>query len=172
MPLIGTSLREKREQIVREHMDSENRHEFDETLATFHHPRYELVGSNEVFDGPEEVMRYFEETRRAFPDQRNEPLEIHHADDSVMVEGVLRGTHLGPLRGLPPTGRSFEMPFLAMFVFDEERLICERIYFDRSTLLEQLGVARDPTSVGGRLETLVGHPLAIGRGMVRRVIGR
>jgi steroid delta-isomerase-like uncharacterized protein len=165
-------LRRKREQIVREHMDSENRHEFDDTLATFHHPRYELVGTREVHDGPEEVMAYFEETRRAFPDQRNELLALHHADAAVLVEAVVRGTHTGPLGNLPPTGRSFELPILAVFVFDDDRLVCERVYFDTLTTLRQLGLARDPLSLAGKLQTLVGHPWAIGRGMVRRVTGR
>ncbi|MFL5906133.1 MAG: ester cyclase [Solirubrobacterales bacterium] len=166
------ALRRKRESIVREHMDSENRHEFDATMATFHHPRYELVGTDEVFDGPEEVARYFEETRRAFPDQRNETLAMHHADDAVLVEAVVRGTHKGPLRNLPPTGREFELPILAVFVFEDEKLVCERVYFDQSTVLRQLGIARDPRSLTGRLETLATHPLTIGRGLVRRVTGR
>jgi steroid delta-isomerase-like uncharacterized protein len=165
-------LKRKREQIVREHMDSENRHEFDATLATFHHPRYELVGTREVHDGPEEVMAYFEQTRRGFPDQRNELLALHHADGAVLVEAVVRGTHTGPLGNLPPTGRSFELPILAVFVFDADKLLCERVYFDTTTTLRQLGLARDPLSLGGRLQTLVGHPWAIGRGLVRRVTGR
>lgn len=165
-------LRRKREAIVREHMDSENRHEFDATLATFHHPRYELVGTGEVYDGIEEVARYFEETRRAFPDQRNELLALHHADDAVLVEAVVRGTHTGPLRSLPPTGRTFELPILSIFVFDDERLICERVYFDATTTLRQLGIARDPLSISGRLQTAIGHPWTIGRGLVRRAIGR
>jgi len=165
-------LRRKREAIVREHMDSENRHEFDATLDTFDHPRYELMGTREVHDGSEEVMRYFESSRRAFPDQRNELLALHHADDAVCVEAVVRGTHEGPLGGLPPTGRSYELPILAIFVFDDDKLICERVYFDSNTVLRQLGVARDPLSVTGRLGTLVSHPLRISRGMVRRVIGR
>jgi steroid delta-isomerase-like uncharacterized protein len=166
------ALRRKREAIVTEHMDSENRHEFDAALATFHHPRYELIGTGEVHDGPEEVAKYFEETRRAFPDQRNELLALHHSDDAVIVEAVIRGTHQGPLQSLPPTGREFELPILAMFVFDEGKLVCERVYFDQLTVLQQLGIARSPTSVTGRLETLVGHPLTIGRAIVRRVIGR
>jgi steroid delta-isomerase-like uncharacterized protein len=165
-------LRRKREAIVREHMDSENRHEFDDTLATFHHPRYELVGTGEVHDGPEEVMAYFEESRRAFPDQRNELLALHHAEGAVLVEAVVRGTHMGPLGPLPPTGREFELPILAIFVFDDDKLTCERVYFDQTTVLRQLGVARDPLSVAGRLQTVVGHPWTIGRGLVRRVIGR
>jgi len=48
------AVRRKREEIVREHMDSENRHEFDATLETFHHPRYELIATGDVYDGPEE----------------------------------------------------------------------------------------------------------------------
>lgn len=167
----GDSLRSRREEIVREHMDSENRHSYDDTLATFHHPRYELVGTDEVFDGPEEVMRYYEETRSAFPDQRNETLAVHHADDAVLVEAVVRGTHTGAYRGLPPTGRSFELPILAVFVFEDDRLVCERVYFDSSTVLRQLGIARDPNSLTGRIGTVVGHPLTIGRGVVRRVTG-
>lgn len=162
----------KREEIVREHMDSENRHEFDATLETFDHPRYELIPTGEVHDGPEEVMAYFEETRRAFPDQRNELLALHHADDAVLVEAVIRGTHKGPLRSLPPTGREFELPILAIFMFDGDRLLCERVYFDQLTVLRQLGVARDPLSLTGRLQTLVTHPLTIGRGVVRQFTGR
>lgn len=165
-------LRRKREAIVREHMDSENRHEFDDTLATFHHPRYELVPTGDVYDGPEDVMGYYEQTRRAFPDQRNELLALHHADAAVLVEAVVRGTHTGPYGSVPPTGRSFELPILAVFVFDDDKLLCERVYFDRNTTLRQLGLARDPLSLGGKLQTLAGHPWAIGRGIVRRVIRR
>ena len=37
--------------VVREHMDSEDRHELDPTIATFSHSRYEPVATGEVFDG-------------------------------------------------------------------------------------------------------------------------
>jgi steroid delta-isomerase-like uncharacterized protein len=169
---LNPLLRRKREAIVREHMDSENRHEFDDTLDTFDHPRYELIATGEVHDGPEEVMQYFQDSRTAFPDQRNELLALHHADDAVLVEAVIRGTHLGRLGGLPPTGRSYELPILAIFMFDDDKLACERVYFDANTVLRQLGVARDPLSIIGRLGTLVSHPLTIGRGLVRQVTGR
>jgi steroid delta-isomerase-like uncharacterized protein len=153
-------------------MDSENRHEFEATLDTFGHPRYELIATGEVYDGTEEVQRYYDDTRRAFPDQRNELLALHHADDAVLVEAVVRGTHKGPLRSLPPTGREFELPILAIFVFEGDTLVCERVYFDQTTVLRQLGIARDPLSVTGRLQALVTHPLTIGRGVVRQVTGR
>ena len=172
MAPLNPLLRKKREEIVREHMDSENRHEFDATLDTFSHPRYELIATGEVYDGTEEVSGYYDDTRRAFPDQRNKLLALHHADDAVLVEAVVRGTHKGPLRSLPPTGREFELPILAIFEFEGNKLVCERVYFDQTTVLRQLGIARDPTTLTGRLETLVSHPLTIGRGLVRRVTGR
>ena len=168
----SSELRDRRERIVREHMESENRHEFDVTMRTFHHPRYELVGSGDIYDGEAEVQRYFQESRAAFPDQRNEPISLHHADDAVVVEFWLRGTHLGSLRGLPPTGRSFECRMAAFFIFEEDRLVCERVYFDPGTILRQLGVARDPSSLAGRAETLLGHPLTIGRAAIRQAARR
>jgi hypothetical protein len=47
----SASLRQRREAIVREHMESENRHDFGTTIAMFDHPRYELVPTGDVFDG-------------------------------------------------------------------------------------------------------------------------
>jgi hypothetical protein len=35
-----SALRDRREALVREHMESENDHDFDRTIHTFGHPRY------------------------------------------------------------------------------------------------------------------------------------
>ena len=59
-----SDLRERREAIVREHMDSENRHEFDATIETFDHPRYEIIPTGDVYDGEEEVRGYFARPER------------------------------------------------------------------------------------------------------------
>ncbi len=164
---MDAELRARREALVVEHMESENVHDFDTTMATFHHPRYEIVPTGDVFDGAEEVAAYFEETRRAFPDQRNELIAMHHADDAVIVEFWLRGTHEGPLRSLPATCRAFECRTAAVFVFEGERLVCERAYFDFATILRQLGVAHDPLSLRGRVATVLNHPLTIGGALLR-----
>jgi steroid delta-isomerase-like uncharacterized protein len=135
-------LRQTREHLVREHMQSENTHDFDVTLATFaEHPRYEIVATGEVYDGAQQVGRYYQETRAAFPDQHNELIALHHADDAVIAEFWLRGTHEGEFRGIPATGRSFEARMAAFFLFEDEKLVCERVYFDAATILTQLGLA-------------------------------
>ena len=169
---VTAALRKKREQTVREHMETENTHDFDATLETFDHPRYELIATEEVIDGSTDVARYYEETRKAFPDQRNELVELHHADDAVIVEFDLLGTHKGSFRGLPPTGRSYKCRMTAIFVFEEDRLVCERVYFDSATILRQLGIAHDPLSLRGRLATVANHPVTIARALVRSIVSR
>jgi steroid delta-isomerase-like uncharacterized protein len=170
--MLDAALREKREATVREHMESENRHEFDVTMATFHHPRYEIVATGDVYDGEAEVAGYFRESRAAFPDQRNELIALHHADDAVIAEFDLKGTHLGSLRGFPPTGREFTCRMTALFLFEDDRLLCERVYFDSATIMRQLGIAHDPSSLAGRAATALTHPLTIGRALFRQVARR
>jgi len=164
------SLRERREAVVREHMESENHHDFDVTIDTFEHPRYELVATGEVYDGEAEVRAYYAETRAAFPDQRNELISLRHSEDSVIVEFDLLGTHLGRLRSLPPTGRSFRARMCAFFIFEDDRIVCERVYFDQASILAQLGLAHEPTSLTGRLSTLVTHPVTIGTAFARAAL--
>ena len=165
--MVSDELRERREAIVREHAEAENRHEFDVALDSFHHPRYELMPIGEVIDGAEAVADYYRETRDAFPDQRNRILGLHHSDDVVLMELELTGTHLGGFRGLPATGRSFSCRMAAIFEFDGDRLMNERVYFDQATILRQLGVAHDPLTLTGRVATVVNHPLTIGRALFR-----
>ena len=131
-------LRGRREATVREHMESENRHDFDATIATFAHPRYELIATGETFDGEERVREYFAQSRAAFPDQRNELIALHHADNAVIVEFYLLGTHRGKLRELEPTGREIRARMVSLFLFEDDRLVCERAYFDQATILAQL----------------------------------
>lgn len=172
LPTLGEGLEAKREKLVRDHVNAENAGDFEAALATFARPRYEYVATDEIHDGADAVMAHWRENERAFPDQHVEILKLHASDDAVLMEAVASGTHTGPFRGLPPTGRSYELPFLAIFVFEGEDLVCQRIYLDSGTMLQALGVANDPLSLKGRVGTLVGHPLAIGRGLVRGATGR
>ena len=131
-------------------MEAENVHDFDFALETFDHPRYELIPTGEVFDGPEEVSEYYRRTRTAFPDQRNENVVMHYADDAVIVEFDLLGTHEGEIRGIPPTGKSFRARMAALFVFEPEsdRIAIERIYFDQTTIMQQLLGDGGPAEAG------------------------
>src|SRR5215475_7702380 len=113
--------RARREAVVLEHMQSENVQQWDRTLNTFSHARYELPDGR-VIDGRDDVMRYWIEGRTVVPDQRNELIELTHLDEGgVMIEFWLRGT--------PKTsGRPFEVRLWAIFDFDADDLMtAERV---------------------------------------------
>jgi len=143
-----TDLAGRRLQTVRDHMALEIPHDWDAVIATFDgHPRYELYGTGTVFDGEDAVRQYFHLSRVPFPDQANEVIAIAHADDTVLVEFWLTGTHLGPLtvdgRTIEPSGKSFRMRMAASFEFapGKDKILCERPYFDQAMIAKQLGLA-------------------------------
>lgn len=131
-------LREERERTLLALIDAENRLDLEALVAVFPTPRYELIGTNRVYEGPEAVARYLRERRAAFPDLRSELLAVHHADDAVIAEFWLTGTHLGVIEGITPSGRAFRCRMAGVFLFEGARLTCERIYFDNGTIARQL----------------------------------
>jgi steroid delta-isomerase-like uncharacterized protein len=172
MGATETDLRELREATVLEHMNAENDHDFERCIAAFGHPRYEIVPTGEVWDGSDGVNALLLENQRGFPDFSFEPEQWHHAHDAVVVEGRFRGTQNGNWRGLPPTGRKVDFPLIIVFQFEDERMVCERTYFDLGAPLQQLGVARDPNSLGGRIATALNHPLTLVRALLRGLFRR
>ena len=73
-------------------MQSENEQRFDDTIATFAHPHYELDRRPaRIYDGEDAVRQYYRDSRARVPDQRNELIAMHHTDDAVIVEFWLRG---------------------------------------------------------------------------------
>ena len=131
---------------VRDHMALEVTHDWDGVIATFAYPRYEMYGGGQVFDGEAAVRSYFAALRTPFPDQGNEVIAIAHADNTVLVEFWLTGTHTGPLklgnRTIEPTGKSFRVRIAASFEFEPgtDKIVCERPYFDQGAVLRALGI--------------------------------
>jgi hypothetical protein len=144
---MSNDLSSRRIETVKRHMALEITHEWDEVIATFDHPRYEMYGSGVVFDGEEAVRAYFAASRTPFPDQGNEIIAIAHAGETVLVEFWLTGTHLGPLKvgkeTIEPTGRAFKVRMAATFEFKpgSDRIVCERPYFDQGMVLRAIGLA-------------------------------
>jgi len=84
---------------------------------------------------------------------------------------MIRGTHLGEWRGLPATGRRVEVPLCGVYTFDaDDRLAGERIYYDRGTVLRQLGVFHEPQSILGQLCILATHPVTMTRAVMRKFL--
>ncbi len=132
-----TALRRRREEIVTQHIEAENRHDIEGTIATFHRPRYEVNG--EPSDGEEAVRELLQGLVRGLPDLHAETVRLRHVEDGVLVEGIITGTHDGEWAGLAPSGKRVNVPVAGIFEFEGDRLLCEKVFLDMATVLTQMG---------------------------------
>jgi len=65
--------------------------------------------------GRQELKRYLEATRAAFPDWHNRIDELLAVDDRVVTRMTWSGTHRGEFAGVEPTGGRVEYPGAAFF---------------------------------------------------------
>jgi predicted ester cyclase len=131
-------LRIHREAAIADLLDVEQDVDVARLTNVFPHPRYELIGNSRVYDGIEVCARYLKERRNAFPDYRAEPIALYHADDAVIAEAWVTGTHVGQIEAIEPSGKGFRFRMAAFFLFEGETLVCVRNYFDHAAIARQL----------------------------------
>jgi steroid delta-isomerase-like uncharacterized protein len=157
--------------LVERHIRLENQHDLEGVLSTFGNAaHYDDEPWDEHYDGRDGVRRFYQQLMAALPDLEIEVRRQHVADEAILVEVMIRGTHLGGWKGLPATGRRVEIPLCGIYTFDaDDRLAGEKIYYDRGTVLRQLGVFHEPVSIVGQICTLATHPLTIAKAYARKL---
>ena len=100
--------------LVEEHVRLENAHDLEGVLRTFGSTaRYDDEAWGEHFEGSSGVRSFYEQLMAALPDLQIDVQRRHLTDDSIVLEVIIRGTHLGPWRGLPPRGASSRFHYAA-----------------------------------------------------------
>jgi steroid delta-isomerase-like uncharacterized protein len=157
--------------LVEEHVGRENAHDLPGIMATFgRRARYDDEPWGEHHEGRDAVHGYYEDLLTSLPDLHIDITRCLAAEDGVALEVRISGTHRGPWRGLPATGRPVSFPLCGVYSFDDEgKLAGERIYYDRGGVLQQVGLFHDPQSFLGRLEILFAHPVTVARAYARKL---
>jgi len=137
-PTSVSQWREARMTLIHQHIDAENRHDLAAWMATFARPSYELVALDSSAVGATAVADLVGRWLAAFPNLYTEVFALYHADLAVILEGQLVGAQTGAWLGLPASGRVMNLPFVAIFKFDETRLIGKKVYFDSGLMMRQL----------------------------------
>jgi steroid delta-isomerase-like uncharacterized protein len=160
--------------IVEEHLRLENEHNLEGVLLTFgDSARYDDEPWDKHYKGRNGVREFYEQLMKALPDLEVDVQRRHVTEDAILVEVLIRGTHLGPWRGLAATGRRVEFPLCGVYTFDaHDRLAGEKIYYDRGTVLRQLGVFYEPHTMLGQISILATHPFTIARAFARKLFRR
>ena len=156
--------------IVEEHVRCENRQDLAGLMATFGaEARYDDEPWQDHRLGLDAVRSYYTGLLTSLPDLAIDVRHRHVASDAIILEVTIRGTHLGVwCERLPATGRRVEFPLCGVFTFDaHDRVAGERIYYDRGTVMRQLGLFHEPDGALGRLVTALNHPLTIARAVLR-----
>jgi len=161
----------RRMALVEEHVRCENAHDLDGVIRTFGSTaRYDDEPWNQHWQGIDQVRQFYSQLMGALPDLSIEIVRRHVTDESIVLEVIIRGTHLGGWRGLPATGRPIEVPLCGVYTFDaDDRLAGERIYYDRASIFRQLGVFHEPQTLLGDLTVLVTHPATIAKALLRKL---
>lgn len=106
---------------------------------------------DEVCTGPlaSELQQWFTPFRAAFPDWRQEIVELVAEADTVVARCRCRGTNLGEWLGVPPTGRSMEVDEVWFFGIAGSHL--DRMWSLEDTWgrIVQLGTARHAIEAAG-----------------------
>ena len=127
--------------VLHQHLAAETVFDMEGTLATLTEDcLFEDVAMGEVHRGREGVRAYYSEWWTAFGIV---PLDIRSyivSEEFLIVETRFVGTHRASYRGVAATGKPLNLP-VAIFISLRDGLMSgERFYYDRATLLAQIGI--------------------------------
>jgi predicted ester cyclase len=97
-------------------------------------------GSMGEFEGLEAIKGFIASYRSAFPDVRSVVDEQIAEGDKVVTRWTSRGTHLGELNGIAPTGKPIEMTGVTIERISGDRIVEVWVAKDDLGMLQQLGV--------------------------------
>jgi steroid delta-isomerase-like uncharacterized protein len=129
-------------EVVKAHMEAEDRQDIEATLATFTDDCYYSVpGVGVELRGKDEIRNWYRESFVAVPDFRNANERYYESGSNVFLEASIEGTHLGTWQGWAPTGRRFSIPIMVRIPIAADGLMeAEIVHFDSAGLFMQLGI--------------------------------
>jgi steroid delta-isomerase-like uncharacterized protein len=123
-------------------IDAWNRHDADALVALYAEGgTYETPRVDHALTG-QAIGDLAKSVWAAYPDAS---LEIISRGDTggglVATQLIIHGTHTGPfMDGTPPTGRTVAYPVAIFTQVEGDKIRSDRVYFDRQTAAEQLGL--------------------------------
>ena len=97
----------------------------------------------DVIRGTEGFKQFLTGFHAAFPDADVTIEDEISEDDKAVVRWKLRGTHLGELLGIPPTGKQVEVTGITIYHIVGGKVVEERGEEDALGLMRQLGIVPD-----------------------------
>lgn len=139
-PAVGDSAEQAAKTVLYRYLEIFNDGNMDlvestiDTAYVCHHPSYP-----DDIKGQVAFQEWVEMNRTAFSDFRLTLEDILAKDNDVYCRWTMTGTHDGPLRDLPPTGKKVSVAGLALTRMVDGKVAEEWVMFDIANLYRQLG---------------------------------
>ena len=106
---------------------------------------YEAPGGHRISGLADLEKKYFDALLTAAPDRVSRDIVVFADGEYVVEQARYVGTHTGLLRTpdgveVPPTGKTFDFPFVGIFRVRGGKISSIRIYYDQIELFTQLGL--------------------------------
>ena len=98
------------------------------------------VALEETYQGKAEVREFLTRLFTAIPDLVFSVDFKIARGDNVSEQWTVKGTHLGPFMGIPPTGRPVEIRALSMVTLREGKFLRDEFYWDTGAVMRQMGL--------------------------------
>ena len=137
---ITEAEKKRRRTLLNAHYEAENNHDMKGIMKTFSE-NAEMLINRQQFSEPKSIVFAhgaigFSNTHGAFRDIHNFIDGEHFTENEIIVEGRLCGKHVGDFKGIPASGKSVELPFVAFYYFDsKDKLVSERVVMNLGALI-------------------------------------
>jgi len=110
---------------------------------------FEAVASDidsalEKFVTDESLKEHGRFFQNSFPGYRIEPIETVAEGNKIAFYAMFHGVHSGPLQDIAPTGKEVAVPFMIIYIVEDEKIVGHHITINEAELLRQLGVLPAP----------------------------
>jgi ketosteroid isomerase-like protein len=139
--------------LVRRHLEAENDHDLEGTLATLHPEcRFDDFATGQSWFGHEGAAAHYRHWRTTFDVEvrRGEGQRRYIADDGHISEATWHGRHVGRFFGIEPMGRTIVQPFVVILSFRDGLMLGERFHYDLASLVRKITV--DPLTAVAALD--------------------
>jgi steroid delta-isomerase-like uncharacterized protein len=113
-------------------------HIADQLFAPSYH--HHDSSTRDLGRGPESEKKRVTLYRKAFPDIRFTIEDLLAEGETVVARWSCRGTHMGELHGIAPTGKQFRITGLSIARFTNGKMFEAYVNWDALSLLQQLGI--------------------------------
>jgi steroid delta-isomerase-like uncharacterized protein len=147
----GVEMQSGLELLLRRHVEAENAHHMEETLATLHEDCiFEDVATGQRFRGRRGAEAHYRQWWDAFGLAFSRDKEDHGywtKSGAYVGQGRFQGVHIGTFLGIPATGNAVSFRFAVFVTFRDGLMAGEKFYYDLAAVLYQIGAIHWPLAV-------------------------